>query len=597
MASSITSRVILRAVAVICFVVVVLKPPVVLALKEHNDTEIDLPSPVAYRSGSDHPEVDDETDDQFNGHIFVIEHIFGRGDQQPEARWRRNYYIMSFDSIRLRMEQEERYLNLGNDINNIKMVLNHDQGTLTQGDEMEGIQHQEEKGVDNEENVNITETTPSSFFDPSTTLSLLPDVTAVTLPVEALARKPSDLRKLLEGGEEQEDEEEEEEEESPRTSRDSVDGEEPVGGEEPGSAGDEVETTILPTVAPLATHTLEQEPKEEEEGEEEEEEEEEEEQGPPYAEELSPRTTTTTTETTLLDNDTTSSSDGDKAEELVTLPNAGLPNASWPRKNRRREEFVLEEVTTTEGNSVRLVCRVKGAFRPVIEWKRGANLTFPDGEVRVGGDEVHLSYARPEDQGTYMCTARRPHGAARTRGILLRVQYAPRVRVWARDTVSGDGGVEMGCLVEGWPMPSVAWYANSSRLHIQESTTDEQPFDIDEWKMSDRFRRSVLTLNNVTSANFATYHCRAHNSQGVARGHIVLHDGSGYLNMSRILASLKIGKIDEVEWQNSRLAAFLLSMVPPLYIALYIIAYLSCYKTSISGSSSHGRFGTTGVTD
>ena len=42
--------------------------------------------------------------------------------------------------------------------------------------------------------------------------------------------------------------------------------------------------------------------------------------------------------------------------------------------------------------------------------------------------------------------------------------------------------------------------------------------------------------------------------------------------------------------ENPRLASFLLGMVPPLYIALYIIAYLGCYK-SPSSVAGHGRFG------
>ncbi|MPC75584.1 hypothetical protein E2C01_069974 [Portunus trituberculatus] len=41
--------------------------------------------------------------------------------------------------------------------------------------------------------------------------------------------------------------------------------------------------------------------------------------------------------------------------------------------------------------------------------------------------------------------------------------------------------------------------------------------------------------------------------------------------------------------ENPRLASFLLGMVPPLYIALYIIAYLGCYKSPSTGG--HGRFG------
>lgn len=69
-----------------------------------------------------------------------------------------------------------------------------------------------------------------------------------------------------------------------------------------------------------------------------------------------------------------------------------------------------------------------------------------------------------------------------------------------------------------------------------------------------------------------------------------INQPTGQLNAEQLRKIHKEAYVTPVE--NPRLASFMLGMVPPLYIALYIIAYLGCYKTSVSGvPGAHGRFG------
>ncbi|XP_066942748.1 uncharacterized protein [Macrobrachium rosenbergii] len=261
-------------------------------------------------------------------------------------------------------------------------------------------------------------------------------------------------------------------------------------------------------------------------------------------------------------------------------------------QDEKEEEKEKEEETegksanieVTEGSKLRLVCNVTGVPSYRVEWQRGANLSFPGGAFVVGGRSVLLDYVAREDAGTYICTATTPSGHSHSSGVSINVHYHPVVGLWSRDTE--DDSVELGCLAEGQPRPSVVWYVNNTKI-----TLDNCPWnaEIRSSTLSPSFVLSVLTLNNVTFSDFGYYHCRASSSVGVSRGYVMLHDDSGMLD-PQFLADQKPVK-HPAPLENPRLSSFLLGMVPPLYIGLYIIAYLGCYKTSISGVGGHGRFG------
>ncbi|XP_071526376.1 uncharacterized protein [Panulirus ornatus] len=276
---------------------------------------------------------------------------------------------------------------------------------------------------------------------------------------------------------------------------------------------------------------------------------------------------------------------GDAAQVLKTAMREALENnSSVPKMVGKEATHNTTEITVVEGARLRLVCNVTGAHHYWVEWRRVAGLTFPDGSLVAGGRSVLLEYVAREDAGTYVCTARIPQGRTHSSALTIHVQYAPVVGVWARNV--GETGVELGCVVEGHPRPSSAWYINNTKLS---GASCHGNIEARSAAIAPTFLLSVVRVANTSAADFAYYHCRAANHVGVSRAYIMVHDDSGVLNLSELKQSEAITYTTTVD--NPRLASFLLGMVPPLYIALYIIAYLSCYKTSISGMAGHGRFG------
>ena len=59
---------------------------------------------------------------------------------------------------------------------------------------------------------------------------------------------------------------------------------------------------------------------------------------------------------------------------------------------------------------------------PQVEWRRTANLTFPGGSMVVGGRSVLFDFVGREDAGTYICTARNPHGSTYSTSVNIYVQ-------------------------------------------------------------------------------------------------------------------------------------------------------------------------------
>nr|XP_045602249.1 uncharacterized protein LOC123760594 [Procambarus clarkii] len=252
--------------------------------------------------------------------------------------------------------------------------------------------------------------------------------------------------------------------------------------------------------------------------------------------------------------------------------------------NEGQVTLLKTEVTVQEGARVRLVCNVTGVQNYWVEWRRAAELTFPDGSVVVGGRSVLLGYVSREDAGTYVCTAHASNGRSHSTDLTLHVHYLPVMGVWARDV--GEAGVELGCVVEGRPRPAIAWYRNNTRLS---PAGCHGKVEVRSLVLSPGFLLSVVRISNISSSDFAYYHCRATNGVGVTRAYVLLHHYSGLMD----IAELKPEEIPtyRIAVENPRLASFLVGMVPPMYIALYIIAYLGCYKTSMTDSTAQGRFG------
>ncbi|VDN97244.1 unnamed protein product, partial [Rodentolepis nana] len=136
----------------------------------------------------------------------------------------------------------------------------------------------------------------------------------------------------------------------------------------------------------------------------------------------------------------------------------------------------LHNASATEGQMVRLQCRVLGRPQPQIEWfKDGVALTSaPNYTVRSDGDNhwIEFSDIYLNDHGEYTCMATNPAGVAKTSCRMdveplssgdESVDRPPQVvKALPRYLTINEGeGVTLECSFVGRPEPVITWYKDS----------------------------------------------------------------------------------------------------------------------------------------
>ncbi|XP_070963572.1 basement membrane-specific heparan sulfate proteoglycan core protein-like [Oncorhynchus clarkii lewisi] len=166
------------------------------------------------------------------------------------------------------------------------------------------------------------------------------------------------------------------------------------------------------------------------------------------------------------------------------------------------------------GEPINLECQASGEPRPSVTWHRldSARNTMLSSPVPMESNAVmQVLVARPEDSGTYVCTAHNDEGTTETRVEVIvegiaQVPVTPRASVPDPLMVVVEGqSTTLRCDAHGFPVPKITWSKLRAPLPWRHKVVD-----------------NMLILPNVGRADSGEYICNATNSMGTTEVTIML---------------------------------------------------------------------------
>ncbi|XP_036447334.1 basement membrane-specific heparan sulfate proteoglycan core protein [Colossoma macropomum] len=166
------------------------------------------------------------------------------------------------------------------------------------------------------------------------------------------------------------------------------------------------------------------------------------------------------------------------------------------------------------GDPINLECQAAGEPRPSVTWHRldNARKTMLSSPVPMESNAVmQILVARPEDSGTYVCTAQNNQGTTETRIEVIvaggpEVPTVPRVSVREPLMIVVEGATTtLHCDAQGFPKPTVTW----SKLRA--------PLP---WRH--KIVNGSLVLPSVGRQDSGQYICNATNHMGTSEATIML---------------------------------------------------------------------------
>ncbi|XP_039352056.1 roundabout homolog 4 isoform X2 [Mauremys reevesii] len=171
-----------------------------------------------------------------------------------------------------------------------------------------------------------------------------------------------------------------------------------------------------------------------------------------------------------------------------------------------REDFRLQpsDLLVTVGEQVLLECvPPRGHPEPTISWKKdGVPISQTAGHYEVSSGKLLMVHAQRSDAGLYVCMASNQAGQRESKAALVSVLEKPTFTRRPSDTVAKFGStVQLGCGVEGDPLPKVWWHKEHGELPWGRHEVDEE---------------NTLRIHYVTTLDSGRYICTAQNQVGTA---------------------------------------------------------------------------------
>ncbi|KAK7494115.1 hypothetical protein BaRGS_00014588, partial [Batillaria attramentaria] len=161
-----------------------------------------------------------------------------------------------------------------------------------------------------------------------------------------------------------------------------------------------------------------------------------------------------------------------------------------------------------EGDRVEFECIVTGTPRPTVTWSK---LEGPLPSTAIIGEGILIiPEARPQDAGTYRCTATNVAGSVQSQ-VQLFVQSRPIISAQQDlQTAALGSPTTLSCEAQGTPQPSVTWTKKDGDLPIEHSILDT----------------GSLYIPRVREEDGGTYECQASNRFGTSRLPVILVIGA-----------------------------------------------------------------------
>ncbi|XP_034610605.1 roundabout homolog 4 isoform X2 [Trachemys scripta elegans] len=171
-----------------------------------------------------------------------------------------------------------------------------------------------------------------------------------------------------------------------------------------------------------------------------------------------------------------------------------------------REDFRLQpsNLLVTVGEQVLLECAPpRGHPEPTISWKKdGVPISQKAGHYEVSSGKLLMVHAQRSDAGLYVCVASNQAGQRESKAALVSVLEKPTFTRRPNDIVAKFGStVQLGCGVEGDPLPKVWWHKEHGELPWGRHEVDEE---------------NTLRIHYVTTFDSGRYICTAQNQVGTA---------------------------------------------------------------------------------
>lgn len=170
----------------------------------------------------------------------------------------------------------------------------------------------------------------------------------------------------------------------------------------------------------------------------------------------------------------------------------------------------LHPVSVTEGESIKLVCKVSVEPRPTVKWlKDGKPLDFDD---RMFDDydgqfsTLEIDKTKMSDRGIYICDVRNEFGSAqsKTELIVKKRTLRPELIGQIMDSEAFEGEqASFNVEFTGDPKPVVEWFRGSEKIEHG-----------GRYKITTKDTSHTLTICDLTRKDSGTYTCIASNEAG-----------------------------------------------------------------------------------